>query len=62
MIIFKDEEETNTDIYDSNAMWSSFYDDAKCVDKRDHRVFDSQVELKRIRESWNGSYRDDWDD
>ena len=65
MIIFNEEEETKTDIYNSDTMRSSFYDDVKYADERSYGSsgkFDEQSERKRIREFLSGSYRDDWDD
>ena len=65
MIIFNEEEETKTDIYNSDTMRSSFYDDVKYVDERSYGLsgkFDEQAERKRIREFLSGSYRGDWDD
>lgn len=62
MIVFEEKEETKTHFQDSRAIWSSFYDDVKSSGKYDGRGFDPEGESQPIMESWNGLYRDDWDD
>lgn len=65
MIIFEEEEDNNTDIYNPSTMRSSFYDDVKYAGEptcESSGQFDKQAEQKRIEEFLNGSFRGDWDD